>query len=261
MYLMYVDESGDSGLLSSPSNYFVLTGLVVHELRWKQYLDQLIDFRKRMKRLYGLRLRDELHAAHLISRPGPLISIKKYDRLAIIRHFADELAAMSDLSIINVVVKKGTCPVGYSVFEMAWKALIQRFENTMSHRNFAGPANPDERGMLFPDHTDDKKLTRLLREMRRYNPITHDAGYSGMFGPGYRNLFLARISEDPNFRDSTHSYFIQAADLAAFLLYQHLAPSNYMKRKGGNNYFSRLVPILTKAASRTDPQGIVYLCR
>jgi len=34
---MYVDESGDSGLPSdgSPTRYFCLSGLVVHELRWQ----------------------------------------------------------------------------------------------------------------------------------------------------------------------------------------------------------------------------------
>ncbi|MGH9915018.1 MAG: DUF3800 domain-containing protein, partial [Pyrinomonadaceae bacterium] len=82
---MYVDESGDCGLTNSPTRYFVLTGLVVHELRWQTYLERLIDFRKHLKRLYGLRLRDELHAAHLITKPGDLVSIKRHDRLAIIR--------------------------------------------------------------------------------------------------------------------------------------------------------------------------------
>lgn len=36
MYLMYVDESGDIGLVNSPTHYFVLVGLVLHELRWQQ---------------------------------------------------------------------------------------------------------------------------------------------------------------------------------------------------------------------------------
>src|SRR5262249_103954 len=161
---------------------------------------------------------DELHAAHMISRPGPLASIKRHDRLAIIRHFADELSSMQDLNVINIVVQKAHHTAGYDVFGMAWMALIQRFENTMSYRNFRGPANADERGMLFPDHTDDKKLTRLLRQMRRYNPIPHHPAYAAAAGPGYRNLLLGRISEDPNFRDSGHSYFVQAADLAAFFL-------------------------------------------
>lgn len=50
--------------------------------------------------------------------------------------------------------------------------------------------------MLFPDHTDDKKLTTLLREMRRYNPIANKAQY----GTGYRNFLVSNMVEDPNFR-------------------------------------------------------------
>jgi len=35
MFLMYVDESGDTGLTNSPVDYFVLSGLIIHELRWR----------------------------------------------------------------------------------------------------------------------------------------------------------------------------------------------------------------------------------
>jgi len=72
MYLMYVDESGDSGLVNSPSRYYVLTGIVLHELRWNAYLDQIVDFRKRMRTNFGLLMRDEIHSAHMINRPGTL---------------------------------------------------------------------------------------------------------------------------------------------------------------------------------------------
>jgi hypothetical protein len=75
----------------------------------------------------------------------------------------------------------------------------------------------------------------------------------------YRNLPLATIVEDPNFRDSRHSLFVQAADLSACLLYQHLVPCAYMRKKGGQNYFNRLDPILCKVASKPDPLGIVRL--
>jgi len=34
VYLMYVDESGDTGLDGSPTDHFVLTGFVVHEADW-----------------------------------------------------------------------------------------------------------------------------------------------------------------------------------------------------------------------------------
>src|SRR5438128_2198790 len=152
MYLMYVDESGDAGLINSPTRYFVLTGLVVHELRWRTYLDQIINFRKRIKQIYGFKLREELHGSALISRPGNLVRIKRHDRLAIIREFATELSTMRGLNLINIVVDKQGKQAGYDVFEKAWKALIQRFENTLRHRNFSEPANPDDQGMLFCDH-------------------------------------------------------------------------------------------------------------
>lgn len=254
MYLMYVDESGDCGLSNSPTRYFILTGLVIHELRWQIYLNQIISFRQRMRERFGLRLREEIHAAAFINNPGELVRIKRNDRLTILRTFADELAGMIDQNLINVVVDKQGKPAGYDVFEMSWKALIQRFENTLSRRNFPGPANSDERGMIFADHTDDKKLITLVRKMRRYNPVPNQQG----FGSGYRNLTLTSIIEDPTFRQSDHSYFIQAADLAAFLLYQRIAPNSYMRKKSGQNYFQRLDPILCKFAS-SHPQGLVQL--
>lgn len=255
MYLMYVDESGDPGMRNSPTRYFTLTGLVLHELRWSTYLDELVGFRRDLKQRFGLRLRDEIHAGHFITKPGALASIPKHQRLEILRRFADQLAGMPDFSVINVVVDKQGKVGTYDVFERAWQVLIQRFENTLSHRNFPGPRNNDERGMLFPDRTDEKKLRRLLRRMRTYNPVSNQAG----FGPGYRNLQVRYVIEDANHRDSDTSYFIQAADLCAYLLYQHLAPSSYMRKKSGQNYFTRLDPILCKRASSTDPQGIVRL--
>jgi len=69
-------------------------------------------------------------------------------------------------------------------------------------------------------------------------------------GTGYRNIPIQYLIEDPNFRDSKNSYFIQAVDLAAFLLYQHLQPSTYMRKKAGHAYFIRLQLILGTVASR-----------
>ena len=198
---MYVDESGDGVMNNSPTRYFVFTGLVIHELRWRTYLDQIIGFRQRMRNEFGLRMREVVHAAGMLTRPGPLIRIKRHDRLTIIRHFANELAKMADLNIINVVVDKGDKPDKYDAFIMAWKALTQRFENTMSYRNFPGPVNQDERGMVFADHTDDKKLMQLLRQMRRYNPIPNQP----TFGLGYRDMPLLYWSKTLTFvTPSTH---------------------------------------------------------
>jgi hypothetical protein len=101
MFMMYVDESGDPGLAGSPCRYYVLSGLVVHELCWRPVLEQILEFRRRMRDAYGLKLREELHAARLINKPGPLVRIKRHDRLKIVRDFADQLAALRDVSVTS----------------------------------------------------------------------------------------------------------------------------------------------------------------
>lgn len=256
MFLMYVDESGDPGLINSPTRYFVLTGLVMHELRWHEYLNRLIDFRQRMRTTYGLKLREEFHSSHLISSPGVLAQrIRRNDRLSMIRNYADELAQMTDLNIINIVVDKSTKPAGYDVVESAWTTLLQRFENTISHRNFVGPQNSDERGIVLSDRSDEKKITGLIRRRRRYNPVPH----SRQVGSGYRNLPSQYVVEDAVFRDSRDTYFIQSSDLSAYLLYQYLSPNAYFKKTNAKGYFLRLIPVLCKRASKTDPLGIVRL--
>lgn len=255
MYLMYVDGSGDSGLQNAPSRYYILTGLVVHELRWQQYFDQIVDFRRRMRASFGLRLADEIHASAMMTKPGPLVRIKRNDRLTILRAFADELASMPDISFIQVVIDKQGKPLGYDVFQMAWKALLQRFENTIVYRNFPGPANPDEKGVLYSDNTDNRRVTQVLRQVRRYSPVPNQP----RFGIGYRNLLVRNLVEDPTFRDSRHSYFIQAADLCAYLLKQYLGHRSYFKKKGARSYFRRLDPVLCKVASSADPLGVVRL--
>jgi hypothetical protein len=256
MHLMYVDESGDCGLVNSPTRYFILAGLVVHELRWQGVLNVLADFRRRMRAKFGLLMREEIHAAKLVNDPGPLVRLAKHDRLTIVREFADCLGGMSaDLDLIVVILDKSNKPPGYDVFSAAWKILIQRFQNTIANHNFRGPRNADDRGILIADDTDVAKLTGLVRRMRRYNPIPHRPGY----GTGTRNLTITHFVEDPSFRSSQHSYFIQAVDLAAWLVLQGLHPCKYMRKKGGRAYLSRLDPICCTVASRGDVRGFVRL--
>ena len=253
MYLLYVDESGDVGLSGSPSRYFALSGLVVHELRWHETLDAIIDFRRLLRAKYGLKLREEIHAGHMIRKPGELARIPKSMRLRILRDVLDFEAALPDVSVICVVVDKQGKPADYDVFEQGWKVMIQRFENTLSRRNFPGPQNPQDLGLLIVDQTEEPKLRNLTRRMRVYNPIPN------MDGIGYRQLPIRTLVEDAVHRNSLHSYFIQLADVNAYFLYQKLQPAGYIRKKGARNYLDRLNPVLCTVASAADPQGIVRL--
>lgn len=163
MYFLYADESGDVGIDGSPSTHFCLSGLVVHELRWHALLDATIEFRRFLKKRYGLKLRDEIHASAFIHHPGDVARIGKSMRLRILRDTLDFQATVPDISIVNVVVDKRDKSADTDVFEMAWTTLVQRFHNTLSHKNFPGPQNPDDRGIL------------VVGSDRRNETATHDA--------------------------------------------------------------------------------------
>ena len=253
MYLIYVDESGDVGLNGSQNRYFVLSGIVIHELRWHATLNSIIEFREDLRSRYGLKLREEIHTGELLRKPGDLIRIAKSLRLRLLRDVLDFQAQLADISIINVVVDKAGRSAGFDTFELARKCLIQRFHNTISRRNFPGPQNPQDFGLLVVDRTDEVKLRTMSRRMRRHNPIPNKRG------GGSRQVPLTMIVEDAVHRDSKHSYFIQLADVNAYFLLQKTAPCGYVQKKGARNYFDRLEPVLCKVANTRDPQGVVRL--
>jgi hypothetical protein len=105
MYLLYVDESGDGGLVNSPTTHFALSGLVIHESRWRDFTNQIAAFRKTLRVAYGLPLRSEIHASQFIKSP-PTPGMQRHIRLAILRNFIDELAKLDFISITSVIVTR-----------------------------------------------------------------------------------------------------------------------------------------------------------
>ena len=251
---MYVDESGDVGLDNSPTQYFVLSAIVIHELRWQNILSSLIDFRRIIRDTKGLKLREEIHCNEMINRPGPLIRIRRNDRLDIIKKCIDWVNSQPDMNTFSVVVDKNGRTD--DIFEFAWNALLMRFENTISHNNFAGPKNPDDKGIILSDNTEGEKLRKLIRKMRHYNTIPN---VMSKYGGGYRNIQLQYIIEDTVFRDSQHSFLHQMVDVVAYCIRQRYEPNAYMKKKGGHNYYKRLANVSTQAVTNKNTHGIVEL--
>jgi hypothetical protein len=253
MYLMYVDESGDTGLVRSPTSYFALSGLVIHESKWRDFVMQITLMRRTFRTVYSLPIRTEIHAAEYI-RKAPISGMAPHIRLAILRNFIDELAQMNYISITNVIVDKNSKIPPYDVFTNAWQALFQRFENTLKNGNFPGAFRNDS-GIIFTDNTDGKKLTNLVRRMSAFNYIPNMA----WVGHGSRNIPILRVIEDPHPKDSRSSYFIQAADTCAYFLLQRFKPNTFVRQSGARNYVDRLIPVLNRRASYNHPLGIVVL--
>jgi hypothetical protein len=253
VFLCYVDESGDTGIGAGASTHFILTAMVVHELRWLATLDTILGHRRVLRQRYGFKVREELHAQVLLFHPGDAARIAKSLRLRMLGEVLMFVGALTDVAVINVVVDKAGKPAGFDVFDAAWSALLQRFHMGVSRRSFAGPSNPDERGLLIADRTDEKKLRLLARRLRRYNPVP------SRFGTTPRHMPMQLLVEDPVHRDSQHAYFIQLADVVSYFLKQSIAPNGYVKKKGARHWFNRVDPVLYKLASSTDPHGIVWL--
>lgn len=246
---MYVDESGDTGLVGSPTDYFALSGIVVHERDWRGFIDSLIAFKKTMRNAYGLPLRAEIHASEFISKAT--YGLERHVRLAILRNALDELAKTPSISITNVIVDKRNKPADYDVFSAAWRTLFQRFENTLVYRNFPG-GHADNYGAVFTDATAGKKLTAIMRKMSVYNPVPSDHG-------GFRDMPIKRVIEDPHGKDSETSLPIQMADVCAYFLHQRFKPNSYIRRKKAERYLDRLAPVLNTRASRFNASGVVKL--
>lgn len=253
MYLMYVDESGDPGLLpASPTRYYILSGIVIHELEWRNLLDQIVDLRRDLNQRFSLALKAEIHAAPFVNNPQSQGHITRTNRLTILRECLDFLSAQPSVSILNVLVDKSG--KNGNIAERAWNRLIQRFEDTIAAGNFNGAKNPSESGLIIPDRGNNGLITPLLRKMRRYNPVPNR---TSLYGGGFRHRPIIRVIEDPFYKDSHESYLIQFADIVAYFTRQHVDPNGFIRKRRANRYFNRIRPVICKAAAPRDPDGLV----
>lgn len=239
MYLMYVDESGDPGRVNSPTNFYILSAVVLHESYWLSFLNEAIEFRRELKRTKGLLMKEEIHAADFVTKRIKLASgISRNERMDILKKCIQWLGKRPYISIITVKVNKAIHP---DPFEAAWRYLIQRFENTLEHQNFPNPAFKYDLGIIVADNTDGPKLTKLLRQMRRINYIP-----SKFQGSSPRNMPLQYIIKDPVLRESANSYIVQFVDVVAYFAKQYFEPNKYIRQKAAKNYYGVLQPVINQ---------------
>ena len=69
MLLAYADESGDSGYVNSPTDYFLLCVTMIKAEDWPRQLDRLVEMRRYMRKTWNLPATEELKATKIL-RPG-----------------------------------------------------------------------------------------------------------------------------------------------------------------------------------------------
>lgn len=93
--------------------------------------------------------------------------------------------------------------------------------------------------------------------MGRFNPIPSRFGTWLDTGQNYRNIPIDRIVEDPFFKKSDQSYFIQLVDFAAYALLRRERPIASKTKYGIDKIFNELSDILVREARPRDPNGII----
>lgn len=247
MYFCYIDESGDGGAYEvgkekTGSPYFVLVGLVIHIGRWKVALDTLKSFRKKIAREAYLPYDVEFHCAELIDPR----KIKEYtqisipDRWKLINEYATTIGQQTAFKIIGVVIDKAKsklAPEQYST--EAITKLYQAYDEFLKSES----AN----GLVFIDRTNEKHINTHVRKLL-------GTGASGETIPDVR---IGWIIEDPIFRSSKDSMFIQSTDVVAYTLKEMEFPQTSRKKFNADRIFSRRLSAVCFHSKISDNDGII----
>jgi hypothetical protein len=129
------------------------------------------------------------------------------------------------------------------------------FERLLNRINRAAEVQ-NGHALVVCDQGKEARYTRLVRKMGVYNPIPSRLG-EWPEGTATRNIPIERILEDPVFKASERSYFIQLVDFCAYALLRRERPLPSKSRYGLHLAFNALGPILATEATQYDPEGIL----
>lgn len=253
MFLMYVDECGDSGTMPTSSRHFILSGIVMHESYWLKVMRKISNLRKDLQSKYGLATSKELHASHMIGRVTKEFSdIPRRKRLELFKEVLDFEADLDEIRVINVVIDKRGIRHESSPFDLAWTRIIGLFENAINQGELPMPdaersLRINNRGMLIVDETDELKLRHLIRRMRHGEAPSLETAESDSSPSALRYVI-----EDPLHKNSKHAQAIQLSDTNAFFLKQAIEPNSTVKKHKARNYFHKLKPVLLNGQSVAD---------
>lgn len=237
MHLIYVDDSRDERLC-------VFSALAIPVDQWHEAFRQVREFRRALRLAYGIYVYKELHAWKFVSGRGDISDrvVTKGQRCAIFKDALTMVANLPGARLFNAVFPSKDD-------ERAFEWMLNRINRTLEAWG--------SHAVLICDEGKDVNYTRLVRRMYVYNPIPSQLGVWADIGVSWKNIPLSRIVEDPFFKDSAQSYFVQLVDFAAYALLRKERPLPSKTKYGLDKAFYELDPILVREARPRDPEGII----
>lgn len=250
MYFCYVDESGDCGLFDpakpdkTGSPYFILSALIVPADKWKFSLDVLKSFRKQIAAQAYLPYDIEFHCSEMIDphKIKEFTQIGVPDRWVLIEKFAETIGQHKPFSVIGIVLDKEKSKlIPEEYITSAITTLYQSFDYFLKNEN--------QNGILLFDRANEKTIHTHVRKLL-------GTGSSGITIPGIR---IGWVIEDPIFRISSDSIFIQAADVIAFTLKEQEFPHGSRRKFQANKIFSRKLSGSLFRSQNANDDGIIRI--
>jgi hypothetical protein len=198
VYVLYVDESGRSGLYDFDQPFFILGGLAFHDSEWKAIEADLIarvDALVPPPRPVGW----ELHMAHMFHGKGHFRGMPRSTRNALVDAVI-EVFDQHTMTLLMMAVDKAAHVAKYaypvSPARLAYEFMIERFNTYLNRRS-------DKVGMIVSD--DQKGEEKTIRD-----------AHESYRRQGTSQAKIDAVIETPFFVPSHRSWMIQIIDVATF---------------------------------------------
>lgn len=239
--IAYIDESYDS-------TTFVMSALLVPVHAWRETFEAVKAYRQQLKALHGIFTSKELHALEFVSGRGRIADqmVPKGLRARIFHETMEMLAGL-DVAVIG-----GAWPLADGTHGEVHAKAFGRLAERLQRRAVA----MDGHILRMVDEGKDVELRRVARRSAVYNMVGSAYGAWENGAPA-KNIPNVRLIEDPIFRSSARSYFLQLADFIAFaLLKSETPPTPLVQHYRLDRAYQRLEPVIVKAASRKDHRNL-----
>lgn len=229
MHFIYIDDSGDEHVRA-------FSAICVHETVWKTTLAAVKQFRRNLKKQYGIYVTAELHATDFVAGRGNIAPkvVPKGLRCQLFRETLNMIAGLPGIQMFNAIDSKAH-----------ERLIFERLMNRINTNMRKGGSN------ALIVHDEGKDYTYLVRRMSVYNPIQSKYG-AWPDGSKIKNIPLQNILEDIVFRDSQQSYFIQMSDFCAYALFRGEYPLASKTKYGLHTAFEELHKICIPECFASD---------
>jgi hypothetical protein len=234
MWFVYIDESKED------NSFFVYSALIVDSDQWHDAFKALKDARKRLRDRRGVYMSQELHAWKFAAGKGQIANrpILKPERAEIFRRVLSFIAETKLFKVIS--------SVNNDEF-YAFDRLMNRINRTAKEHG--------KKVLLICDEGQEAEFVRRLRKSRVHNPVPSKFGWWSKVGKA-KNIPTTQIIEDPFFKNSKDSYFIQVVDFCAYALLRMERPIPSRTALGYDTMYKELADIVVVEANPNDPKGL-----